>query len=110
MKTTGPNTTPAPPDVGRRTSESGPFNKVPMSVCARNITSRGVSYQCNPCSGWVQAECSGLLNAAQYQRSGDWACNPCSTPPPTYSPPPTPTPHTDQKRSTAQRKWELVTN
>ena len=38
----------------------------------------------------MHAKCSGLLNAAQYRRSSDWACGPCSTPPPTPSPPPTP--------------------
>ena len=32
---------------------------------------RGVSYQCNRCSGWVHAKCYGLLNAAQYRRSSD---------------------------------------
>ena len=75
----------------------GPATKYPCPVCARNVTSRGVSYECNRCSGWVYAKCSGLLNAAQYRRSSDWACGPCSTPPPTRSPPPTPTPPTDQK-------------
>ena len=75
----------------------GPATEYPCPVCARNFTSRGVSYQCNRCSGWVHAKCSGLLNAAQYRRSSDWACGPCSTPPPTPSPPPTPTPPTDQK-------------
>ena len=29
-------------------------------------------------SGWVHAKCSGLLNAAQYRRSKDWTCDPCS--------------------------------
>ena len=66
----------------------GPATKYPCPVCARNVTSRGVSYQCNRCSGWVHANCSGLLNAAQYRRSSDWACGPCSTPPPTPSPTP----------------------
>ena len=33
-------------------------------------------------------------DSAQYQRSSDWACGPCSTP----SPPPTPTPPTDIKK------------
>ena len=75
----------------------GPATKYPCPVCASNVTSRGVSYQCHRCSGWVHAKCSGLLNAAQYRRSSDWACGPCSTPPPTSSPPPTPTPPTDQK-------------
>ena len=85
----------------------GPAIKYPCPICARNVTSRGVSYQCNRCSGWVHAKCSGLLNAAQYRRSSDWACDPCLTPTP--SPPPTPTPPTDKKvmtaGSTAQCKW-----
>ena len=75
----------------------GPATKYPCPVCAHNVTSRGVSYQCNSCSGCVYTKCSVLFNAAQYRRSSDWACNPCSTPPPTtYSPPQTPTPPTDQ--------------
>ena len=73
-----------------------PATKYPCPVCARNVTSRGVSYQCNLCSGWVHTKCSRLLNSAQYRRSSDWACVPCSTPPPTPLPPITPTPHTDQ--------------
>ena len=68
----------------------GPATKYPCPVCARNVTSRGVSYQCNRCSGWVHTKCS--VNAAQYRKSSDWACGPCSTPPPH-----TPTPPTDQK-------------
>ena len=72
----------------------GPATKFPCPVCARNVTSQGVSYQYNRCSGWVHAKCFGLLNAAQYRRSSDWACDPCSTPTP--SPPTTPTPPTDQ--------------
>ena len=56
----------------------GPATKYPYPVCARNVTSRGVSYQCNRSSGWVHAKCSGLLNAAQNRRSSDWACGPCS--------------------------------
>ena len=43
----------------------------------------------------MHAKCSGLLNAAQYRRSSDWACSLCSTP--THSPTPTPTPPTDKK-------------
>ena len=66
----------------------GPATKYPCPVCARNVTSRGVSYQCNRCSGWVHAKCSRLLNAAQYRRSSDWACGPCSTPPPPTASPP----------------------
>ena len=42
----------------------GPATKYPDPVCARNVTSRGVNYQCNRCTGWVHAKCSGLLNAA----------------------------------------------
>ena len=76
----------------------GLATKYPCPVCTRNVTNRGVSYKCTKCYGWVHAKCSGLLNAAQYRRSSDWACGPCSTPPPTPSPPPTPTPPTDQKR------------
>ena len=68
----------------------GPTTKYPSPVGARNVTSRGVSYQCSICSGWVHAKYSGLLNAGQYRRSTDWACGPCSTPPPTPSSPPTP--------------------
>ena len=73
----------------------GPATKYPCPLCACNVTSRGVSYQCNKCSGWVNAKCSGLLKAAQYRRSSYWACNHCSTPPPP-SPLPTPTPPSDQ--------------
>ena len=43
-------------------SNPGPATNYPRPVCNRNITSRGVSYQCNRCSGWVNAKCSGLLN------------------------------------------------
>ena len=43
-------------------------SKYPCHVCTRNVTSRGVSYQYNRCSGWVHEKCSGLLNAAQYRR------------------------------------------
>ena len=78
----------------------GPTDKYPCPVCARDVTSRGVSYRCTRCSGWVHAKCSGLLNAAQYRRNKDWTCDPCSasktqkpTPPP---PSPTPAPPTDQ--------------
>ena len=73
-----------------------PATKYPCPVCTHNVTSRGVIYQCNRCSGWVHAKCSGLLNAAQYRKSSDRACDPCSTPPPIPSPPPTPTPSSDQ--------------
>ena len=72
--------------------KSGPATRYPYPVCTRNVTNRGVSYQCNICYGWVHARCSRLLNAAQYGRSSDWACDPCSIP----SPPPTYTPSSDQ--------------
>ena len=72
----------------------GPTAKYPCPVCARDVTSRGVSYRCTRCSGWVHAKCSGLLNATQYRRNKDWTCDPCSaskteqstTPPPSPSP------------------------
>ena len=80
----------------------GPTVKYPCPVCARDVTSRGVSYRCTRCTGWVHAKCSGLLNAAQYRRNKDWTCDPCSasktkqsTPPPP-SPPPTPAPSAEQ--------------
>ena len=72
----------------------GPTAKYPCPVCARDVTSRGVSYRCTRCTGWVHAKCSGLLNAAQYRRNKDWTCDPCSaskTQQPT-TPPPSPSP------------------
>ena len=58
----------------------GPVTKYPCSVCTSNVTSRGVSYMCNRCFGWVHSKCSGLQNAAEYRRIKNWA----------YSSPPTP--------------------
>ena len=46
----------------------GHATKYPCPVCTRNITSRGVSYKCTKCYGWVHAKCSGILNAAQHRR------------------------------------------
>ena len=87
-----PDPTPSPPDGGRRPFGSRPcYSKYPCSVCTRNVTSQGVSYQCN--------RCPGFLNKVQYRRSSDWACNPCSTPPPIHSPPPTFTPSSDKTTS-----------
>ena len=43
----------------------------------------------------MHAKCSGILNAAQYWRSSDWTCDPCSTPPQIPSPAPTSTPFSD---------------
>ena len=37
----------------------GPTTKHPCPVYARSVTSRGVSYLCNRCSGWVHSKCSG---------------------------------------------------
>ena len=79
-----------------------PTPKYPCPVCARDVTSRGVSYRCTRCTGWVHAKCSGLLNTAQYRRNKDWTCDPCSAsktqqptpPPPSLSP--TPAPSADQ--------------
>ena len=76
----------------------GPTAKSPCPVCARDVTSRGVSYRCTRCTGWVHAKCSGLLNAAQYRRNKDWTCDPYSAsktqqptpPPPSQSPNPAP--------------------
>ena len=76
----------------------GPATKYPCPVCTRNVTSRGVSYKCTKCYGWVHAKCSGILNAAQYWRKGDWTCDACLAPQSQQSPPPTrsPTPPTKQ--------------
>ena len=66
--------------------------KVPLSGMYSQRPSRGVSYKCNRCSGWVHAKCSGILNATQYRRKGDWTCDTCSAPSSQQSPPPTLTP------------------
>ena len=70
----------------------GPATKYPCPVCTRNVTSRGVSYKCTKCYGWVHAKCSGILNAAQYRRKGDWTCDACLAPQSQQSPPPTNSP------------------
>ena len=67
----------------------GLATKYPCPVCTRNVTSRGVSYKCTRCSGLVHAKCSGILNAAQYQRKSHWICDTCSAPSSQLSPPPT---------------------
>ena len=51
------------------------YYKYPCSVCTSNVTSRGVSYMCNRCSGWVHSKCSGLQNAAEYRRIKNWLVN-----------------------------------
>ena len=58
----------------------GPAIKYPCPVCTRNVTSRGVSYKCTKCYGWVHAKCSGILNAAQYRRKSYWTCDAGSAP------------------------------
>ena len=71
----------------------GPTTKYPCPVCARNVTSRGVSYFCNRCSGWVHSKCSGLQDASEYRRTKDWVCSSCNSPPtlPKLQLPPIPT-------------------
>ena len=70
----------------------GPATKYPCPVCTRNVTSRGVSYKCNRCSGWVHAKSSGLFNAEHYRRKSDWTCDTCSAPSSQQSPATTPSP------------------
>ena len=72
----------------------GPATMYPCSVCTSNVTSRGVSYMCNRCSGWVHSKCSGLKNAAEYRRIKNWACISCSSPPTPQIPKPLPSPAT----------------
>ena len=74
----------------------GPTTKYTCPISTHNVTSRGVGYQRNRYSGWVHAKCSGLLNAAHYQRSSDWACDPCLISPQIPSPPPSSTPSSHQ--------------
>ena len=78
-----------------------PATKYPCPVCTRNVTtsrSRGVSYKCTRCAGWVYAKCSAILNAAQYRRKSNWTCDTCSASSSQQSPPPTlsPAPPTEQ--------------
>ena len=47
-----------------------PATKYPCSVCTSNVTSRGVSYMCNRCSGWVHSKCSGLQRSTVKLRTG----------------------------------------
>ena len=71
-----------------------PAIKYPCSVCTRNVTSRGMSYMCNRCSGWVHSKCSGLQYVAEYRRIKNWACSSCSSPPTPPLPQPLPSPIT----------------
>ena len=71
-----------------------PTTQYPCPVCTRNVTSRGVSYLCHSCSGWVHSKCSDLKDAIQYNMTKDWAFKTCSSPPatpPTQPPPATTT-------------------
>ena len=52
----------------------------PCPVCARNITSRGVSYLCNRCFGWVHSKCSDLQNVTGCRLIKDWVCSFCNSP------------------------------
>ena len=76
----------------------GPATKYDCPVCTRNVTSRGVSYKCTKCYGWVHAKCSEILNTAQYRRKSDWPCDACSAPQSQQPPPSTryPAPPTKQ--------------
>ena len=80
----------------------GPTTKYPCPLCARNVTTRGVSYLCNRCSGWVHWKCSGLQNAAEYRRTKDWVFSSCNSPPtlPKLQPPPIPTQAVDENSFT----------
>ena len=80
--------------VGDVHQNPGPATKYPCSVCTSNVTSRGVSYMCNRCSGWVHSKCSDLQNAAEYRRIKNWACSSCSSPPTSPIPKPLPSPIT----------------
>ena len=74
------------------------LQRIPVQYVPRNVTSRGVSYKCTKCYGWVHAKCSGILNAVQYRRKSDWTCDACLAPQSQQSPPPTrfPAPPTKQ--------------
>ena len=50
---------------------------------------------CNYCSGWVNSNCSGLQNAAEYRRIKIWVCSSCSSPPTPPIPQPLPSPTKD---------------
>ena len=72
----------------------GPATNYPCSVCTSNVTSCGVSYMCNRCSGWVHAKCSGLQTTAEYRQIKNWAYMSCSSPPSPQIPKPLPSPTT----------------
>ena len=86
----------------------GPATKYPCPVCTRNVTSRGVSYKCTKCYGWVHAKCTGILNAAQYRRKSDWTYNDCSAPQSQQSPPPTRSPVPPTKQISDDRTFNVL--
>ena len=115
--TTGPYPTPASSDGGRHTSESRAYCQVSLPCMCPRHTSRGGSYRCARCSGWVPAKCSGHLNAAQYRRNKDWTCDSCPASMTQQSTPPPPSPSLPNKivltaRSTfySSTLMELATN
>ena len=72
----------------------GPATKYHCSVCTSNVTSRGVSYMCNRCSGWVHSKCSGLQNVAEYRRIENGVCSSSRSPSTPPIPKPLPSPIT----------------
>ena len=84
-------------------------SRYPCSVCFKDVTSQGTSYQCTRCSHWVHSRCSGLRNTADYRKANGWICTACMTPPRPRapSPPPSPTHHVRQvvQHTTLERQW-----
>ena len=78
-----------------------PATKYPCFVCTSNITSRGVSYMGNHCSGWVHSKSSGLQNAVEYRRIKNCVCSSCSFPP-------TPTPHRFHTKYNNSFQWGFL--
>ena len=74
----------------------GPATKSPCPICTRNVTSRGVSYKCTKCYGWVHMLWN--LKCSPVSEKSDWTCDACSAPQSQQSPPPTrsPAPPTKQ--------------
>ena len=84
---------------GDVTSEPRPCYKVSLSSMYFATSQVGeLATSATKCYGWVYAKCSGILNAAQYRRKGDWTCDACLAPQSQQSPPPTrsPAPPTKQ--------------
>ena len=46
----------------------GPATEYQCAVCTSNVTSPGVSFKCNQCSGWVHSKCSGLKTQHSTER------------------------------------------